>query len=347
MAENGPFKSFRIIWLPYTNPAVVISMAAFLVFYLANALLVFTDPGFETGADGVMLFAVGCGSVITSLSLDGLPLAGWAFVVQVVVALICWGTFGVAVCRCMALRFTRDEYLGVGDALAFGFGQASTSLLFPVIVGGCIATLLLVNLALGALMAIPGVGVVFYVLLPIAYLAGLMTIVIALSAFFGIGMVSAAVAVERRGTLDSWGKALNYIFARPIHFVIHIAVVKLLLVDVLARYTLGERMLHRWVEKSLTPFWNRESFGRVVRFDDDLSLLETVQAVIWRGFDLTMTLFLVGLLINLALSAFTAMFLIFRSEVDGIDTSDIELDTPADDPAPEAVSTPPSPAAEP
>ena len=326
--EGGPFKTFRMLWLPFSLPATVLGMSAWLVFFAVSACL---GRVYGLGeADAAMAhFSHNVQSFVFTFALA--PGAKTSlFIVKAAVALVLWATFGVAICRCFALRLTRDEYVGFTDALKFGLKHARTALLFPIIIASCIVVLAAVNAGIGAVLLIPYVGVVGYVLLPIAYIVSGFMLLIGLTAVFGLGMVSGAIAVEKRGALDAWGKALNFILMRPVHFLVYLVVTKVMVVDIVYEIGVERRMLHRWTYSSLTPFGKTASFRRIAEFSNETAGGEWLLKWIYWGIGGAFMLFLCGIVLSTALGAFTAMFLVLRRDVDGIDVSDIEIDAPTD-----------------
>lgn len=335
----SPFKPIKLLWIPISLPAIGLGMAASLLFYLVNLLFAAMSPAVHGANEAIALFGENGRSVILAFSLiereGGNP--SWLFGCQLLTAIALWSTFGLALARCIALRLTRDEYVGIGEALVFGFRHATTAALYPLIVLGCMLALLILNGLLGAAMQIPWLGSLFFLLMPVAYISSGLLLVLFLTGVGGAGMVVGAVAVERRGTLDAWGKALNYIFARPLHFVVYLVLTKVVIVDLLIHYTLERRVLHEWTDRSLSPLWHNDRFESILSHSDSVGGLDSVSAFLHRLFGAGLTLTLVGFATACVFSAFTGMFLILRSDVDGIDTSDIDLEDEVVDPVPQRV----------
>jgi len=335
----GPFKNFRVLWFPFSTPATVLGIAAAVAFHLVNVACAAIFDAAGSAGTARALFFRNLESVVLTLSLA--PLAdesGWMFLVQAVFAIAIWATLGLGMSRALALRLCRDEYIGTREAFVFGFSHCGTTLLYPAILAACFLVLLAANALLGGVMQIPWVGVLAYPFLPVAYGISAAMLVILLTGLFGAGMVSGAIAVERRGTLDAWGKALNYIFARPIQFVAYIIVVKIFLVDIVYRYAIEGRILHRWTDSALSPLWSRANFERIQGGGSGLHGLDRGLATVYEFFGTVATACLWGLLIASAAGAFTAMFLILRRDVDGIDVSEIDTDVPLEEPPPAPVA---------
>ncbi len=328
-SNSGPFKRISMPWFPFSVPATVLAAAALLIFHGVCALVALASSEFEAAAEVRNLFVMQLASVTRSLSLVGPWSWRWPFFVVSASVLVLWAYFGIAICRCLALRLARDEYLGVRDALSFARTKFGTALLFPLIVAGCILVLAAANALIGSLMQIPVVGIVFHLFLPFAYvLTGLMLIIF-FSALFGGGMVSGAIAVECRGTLDAWGKALNYTFARPLHLIVYVVLLKVFLVDFLLGFGLGQRLLHAWTRTSLSPLWTNTDFENDLDGRGDGFLSDATHHV-WSFFGDLAALGLAAVVLAFAFGGFTAMFLILRKDVDGIDVTEIELTVPAE-----------------
>lgn len=325
--NSGPFKPIAMLWFPFSVPATVLGMLLCLLFYLVNFAAVPFVDGLHEPADALRLFGKQCANLFTRLRLiDGAPGGLALFLVQIIAALGLWSTIGLGICRCVALRLCRDEYVGLKDALSFGLANAKTTALFPVIVLASVSVLAAVNLLLGSLMQIPYLGVVFYLLLPLAFVMTALMLIIAFTSVVGIGMVPGAVAVEQRGTLDAWGKALNYIFARPLHVIIYIVLMKVFLVDIVIGFGFESSILHEWTFASLSPFWENEGFDATLQSVDNVEGIAYFAALVAQFVVSFVNLAIAGLVTSFAFAGTTAMFLILRRDVDGIDVGDIKQD---------------------
>ena len=321
-SQLGAFRNLRVLWFPFSIPATLLGTAASLLSALGIWVM---QPG--DGSRMPVEFAFRILNRQLSLVLSGqLDLWGnseWLLLGQVVWLLLIWGTLGLAMARCMVLRLSRDEYVSTRDALRFGLQNARSALLFPVITIVCLLGLSLINGLIGLAMQVPGVGVVFYILLPLAWISVALAILVALTGSLGSGLVLAAIAAEKQGTLDAWGKALNYVFARPIQFIIYIILTKIFVVDFVFGLGVVHRVPHDWVRSSLARFYSGESLQRILGDGADLTGVESFQHTLLVGMEAVMTYGIAGLALASAVGAFVAMFLILRQDVDGIDTADI------------------------
>lgn len=321
-SQLGAFRNLRVLWFPFSIPATLIGTAACVLTVLGIWLLQIASGPSLTAQESLASFAIQLGGHLSGFR--GFQMGhSWGFAAQVVWLFLIWGTFGLAMARCMVLRLARDEYISSFESLSFGFRNARTALLFPVITVICLLLLAVINGLCGLAMQIPGVGILFYILLPIAWFCTAVSLLIALTATVGSGLVLAAIAAERQGTLDAWGKALNYVFARPIQFIIYIVLTKIFVIDFIFTWGVMRRLPHEWVRTSLTRFHGGESIERVLSGSGDLSTTESAQRFLFLGMEKIMTYGISGLAIASLTGAFVAMFLILRQDVDGIDTADI------------------------
>ncbi|MEZ6196287.1 MAG: hypothetical protein R3F20_11275 [Planctomycetota bacterium] len=339
----GPFKAFSILWFPFALPAIACGVAGWIVFYLANVLFAASFDGVESAAQAIGYFGVNARRAVLGLDFSPAADTGTAlmFALQGAVVLVLWSTFGLSTCRVMALRLAREEYIGYRDSLAFGFRHARSVLLFPFIVGAIVAVLWGIQAALGLLPQWPGTGILAVIVLPLSYALTFASVAIVLSSLFAMGMLPAAIAVERKGTLDAWGKALNYLFARPLHVILYLVLLKVFLVDIVVHYAFEVDVLHRWTERALTSWRDDAHYREVSRGLGDLGGYDAFCAWIHRGIRALIDLFVVGFALSCFFAAFTGMFLIFRRDVDGIDVGDIDVESDSRrDPAPRPVPPP-------
>jgi hypothetical protein len=155
------------------------------------------------------------------LSFTGLHLATWKYAFVAAWMLVLWALVAGAIARIYAVRFARDESIGISDAYGFAFRNLRQSVFAPLFVAG--AAMFFFGLAAfaGALSAIPVAGpFVQIVAHPLALVAGLIVIVIAAGGVYGLPVMQAALATERNGTLDAISRTFSYVFTRPVAYVI-------------------------------------------------------------------------------------------------------------------------------
>lgn len=251
----------------------------------------------------------------------------WIFAGQLVLFFALLATFGVAICRILALRIARDEYCTLAGAWGFAWRVRLTGLLFPVAVALPVGVLAGLNLLAGTMAQIPYLGWLLGVLvLPLVLVSAVLIVLIGLGALVSIGLVPAAIAIERKGTYDSLGKAYSYIFARPLPLILYLALLWVFLA-VFHKVFVEHALVERTAGSTMLLFWSNDTFeaisgGRT----DEVEGFAWFCAWLWRLVLRVFRLLVWGALISYALGAFTSMFLVFRRDVDGLDEADLAQD---------------------
>jgi hypothetical protein len=344
------FKVFRVLWFPLSINAMALSAIAAGLFYggtwLAVAVSDLPDALDKTAWTSVSVsrFPADCLRILT----DGWPADGGLVLgTQLVLFFLLWATFGVAVCRILALRIARDEYCPMGQAFAYAWRIKLTGILFPLAILAPVAFLLVCNQVAGLVTAIPVAGAfIGLLLIPLVLISSLLVVLLAVAGIASVGLVPPAIAIERKGTYDSLGKAMSYVFARPLPLILHLLVVALF-VGFLHRLLVEHALVQRILAWSMTPFFVSESFGNEFR-TMVLGHPEALEGWRWLfawGFQVLFVIYRLlvwGALISFTLGAFTSLFFVLRKDVDGVDYVDLARD-PADAPlavpAPEVAKT--------
>jgi hypothetical protein len=145
----------------------------------------------------------------------------WGFVATAAALLLLWSIVGGAIARTYALRKARDESVRAGDALAFSLGNLRQSIQAPVFALAAGALFVALALACGAAAAVPYAGPVLQVVAhPLAFLAALVTAILGIGLVLGFPLFTAAVAVERNGSLDAVSRTFSYVWSRPVTFAV-------------------------------------------------------------------------------------------------------------------------------
>jgi len=282
-----------------------------------------------------------------SLSLTvrrNLPRYRLVFAWQLVLFFFLWATFGVAICRVMALRMARDEYCTILDAMSYAWRVKLTGCLYPQAVGLPILFLAICNQIAGWVAWVPIVGpIVGVILLPLVIVSSILMILAAVVGIISLGLIPAAIATERKGTYDSLGKAFNYVFARPIPVILHLLVLGTFLQFVHTLFV-DENLVERAIASTMTPLWSGSDVeAMLVGEPAGLSGHHWFGAWIFKIILTFFRLLVWGALVSFALGAFTALFLLLRKEVDGMDYIDIARDPAAapSDPVPALEESPP------
>jgi hypothetical protein len=164
------------------------------------------------------------GAVWATAMKDDTPV--WKLVVVGVWLLALWTIVAGAIARVYAVRIARDESIGAGDALAFSLSNLAASVKAPLFAAAAAALALGVAALAGAGSAVPGAGPFLEILLhPLALLAGLFVVVVAVGGVFGLPVMQAALATERNGALDAISRTFSYVFTRPVAYVVSVGIV--------------------------------------------------------------------------------------------------------------------------
>jgi hypothetical protein len=150
----------------------------------------------------------------------------WKLVVVGAWLLLLWTIVAGAISRVYAVRIARDESIGVGDALAFSTSNLLAFVKAPLFVAAAAAFFFARAALGGAGAAAPAAGPFLQVVLhPLALLAGLVVVVIAVGGVFGLPVMQSALAAERNGALDAISRTFSYVFTRPVAYVVSVGIV--------------------------------------------------------------------------------------------------------------------------
>ena len=134
-----------------------------------------------------------------------------------------WSLFGGAIARIAALAFTREDQVGIRNALSFA-GRKWTGFflgpLFPF-AGVLLATIPL--FVLGLLFRVDFFLALSVILWPLALIAGAFLAVIVLGLFFGWPLMWGTIGTEGTDAFDSLSRSYNYIRERPLHYLFYVA----------------------------------------------------------------------------------------------------------------------------
>ncbi len=321
--SSSHFKTFRVLWFPISVNAILLGAASITLFHLGTTLLAALAGDAASAGRHSADFL---GHFLSVVQLDGLPPSAELFIfsTQCVLALALWSLIGVAICRVLALRICRDEYCSMRDALGYAWRVRRTGILFPLAIALPMLVLAGFNALAGLVFQIPWAGwLLSALLLPLTLLASLLLVIIAIGAFFSLGLVPASIAIERRGTYDSIGKAFNYLLARPLVVIANATLVGGLL-WILFDLFITRGIVGQVLQLSATPFFPNETYEAILRGQVDG--LEGFQWFCAQLHHLVMVLFdvlLRGLFVSLALGASTALFLVLRRDIDGLDEAEL------------------------
>ena len=278
------------------------------------------------------------------------------------ISLAIWAHFGGAICRVAALHATRDERIGLREALGFARGKFASFFAAPLMPVGLLVILGLCLFAAGLVALIPAVGEVFAGgLFFLALLAGFAFSFVLIGAAAGFSLTFPTIAVEGSDAFDAWSRSYSYIYQRPWRTAFYAIVsviygaICLIFVKFFVRVMLWS--VHFCV--GLTMNWGdafaKNAEGEATRLPDKLDVLWqgpslTGDTPFWGSFggaelahlswfaQLFFYLWIfsvVGLVgafvVSFFYSASTQMYCLLRRHVDATDLEDVYLDEPLDD----------------
>lgn len=286
-------------------------------------------------------------------------------------SIIIWSLFGGALCRVAALHATRDERIGMGEALTFAKGRFLSFFFAPLM-----PVVVLIAIGVGLFIAgliglIPAVGeVVVGIFFFLALLAGFALAFIIIGAVGGCALTFPTIAVEGSDAFDAFSRTYSYVYAKPWRTAFYVLVsivygaLCLLFVKFFVRLMLwsahlflgmsmnwgsagvakhqiesGPKLDAIWQAPSLTgegSFWG--GFDEV-----KLAGMSWFGQLLIRGWIYVVWALVVAFAVSFFFSASTQIYLLLRREVDLTDVEDVYFD---DRPAGET-ATPPEPPAPP
>lgn len=161
----------------------------------------------------------------------GRDLTLWDFVGLLLLgiwSLVVWIFFGGAINRGAAYELATHERLGLGGVIRFVGHKWLSYLAAPVIPLLGILVVAVPVLILGLFLRF-SVGVLLAALFwPLALLAGLVLAGMAIGLFFGWPLLWSAISTEGTDSYDAIGRAYNYTYQRPVHYLFYAALAAVL-----------------------------------------------------------------------------------------------------------------------
>lgn len=263
----------------------------------------------------------------------GVP--GWKCAVAVAGLVLLWSVVGGALARVYALRKARDTPVPFDEALAFSCGSLRQFLQAPLFTAAAGALFVAGLYGCGAAAAIPWAGPVLQVVLqPLAFVAALVAAVIAMGLVLGYPTMTAAIAVERGGSLDAVSRTFSYVWTRPAMFGIASAIVLLVAAAIEA------------VSGFVVGAWQQGFAAGAALVDGELAprLVDGARAgvalgvpvvgagvpgqhaaSIWVAWGVTAVLVVLvrGFLVSYVVGGFVDVYFLLREEVDQVDPSEV------------------------
>jgi hypothetical protein len=322
--ENSPiFKVSRVLWFPMSVNAVALGALCCVLFWLWSII-------------AALIFGLDYELTMSSMGAFGATIWSWLrtgsfgaahpglFALQAAGAYVLWAIGGVAIARIMAVRIARDEYITIREAMAFAWSTRFTALLYAPAIVLSMAFLWVAIFGMGLVGQIPYAGwLVSAVLLPIVVFFTILVRILAWAGVLSLGMTAGAIACEKKGTWDSVAKAFNYLFARPLAVLLYVVLLAVFVV-IVQGLLLGDGDLRAHVANLLLPLWKNDTYDKVVRgATADLDGVAKAAAWAHTAVFWVVDALIRGAILSWIIGAFTAMFLIFRKEVDGTEYTEI------------------------
>ena len=135
-----------------------------------------------------------------------------------------WSFFGLGIARVCVLRLARNEQAGLDDAFDFSIDKFVTcfsALAMPLVaVFGMCIPMFVVGLFLGFDLGTVIVGLLWFVVLAISAIMGILL----LGLMFSWPLIVSSVATEGQNAFDAMTRAYAYTFQRPIHYLFYMMV---------------------------------------------------------------------------------------------------------------------------
>lgn len=264
-----------------------------------------------------------------------LGVAGWKVAVALVALVILWSLLGGAIARVYALRKARDAPVRFDDALAFSVGALGQFLRAPLFALAAGALAVAVVLACGALTAVPWAGPVLQVLAqPLSFVASLFVLVVAVGLVLGWPTMTAAIAVERGGSLDAVSRTFSYVWTRPVTWALTTLVV-LAVAAVIRGVT--SFLYHGWQSLfAAGAAWLDGGFADALRgaaraattfgtpaVPDALAGPQAASVWIAWAVSALVLVLLRGFVVSYLVGGFVDVYFLLREEVDQVDASEV------------------------
>ncbi|OUT70986.1 MAG: hypothetical protein CBB70_01105 [Planctomycetaceae bacterium TMED10] len=244
-------------------------------------------------------------------------------------ALVIWGYFGAMITRIVAVKLTQDEMVSFKKAGRFARQRCCSYMSAPLIpllgifgLGVPIALLGLVsNFDFGVLIA----GVLW----PLVLCIGFVMAILLIGLIFGWPMMYSTISTEGTDAFDAISRSYAYVFQRPFHYLFYTILATIIgsigwvmihgIIDILVYSTHWSFDWGLSSERSIQLFYGDIQEG-VAGWGCNLIRL-------WQGFLRTLTTaFAIGFLF----SGMTAVYLLLRRQVDGVELDEVQLDEEAE-----------------
>ncbi len=244
-------------------------------------------------------------------------------------ALVIWGYFGGVIARIVAVKLTQDETISLKAAGGFARKRCCSYMAAPLLP-------LLGVFGLG--IPIAGLGLISHfdvgifltgLLWPLVLCVGFLMAILLLGLIFGWPLMFSTISTEGTDAFDAISRSYAYVFQRPFHYLFYTLVLTVIgglgwvllhgMIDLLVYSTHWSLAWGLSPERTIELFYGdlQEGFAgwgcSLIRF--------------WQGFLRTLTTaFAVGFIF----SGMTAVYLLLRRHVDGVELDEVQLDQEAE-----------------
>lgn len=275
-------------------------------------------------------------------------LALWDFVGLLLLgiwSLLVWAFFGGAINRGAAYELATHERLGLGRVLRFLKEKWLAYLAAPVIPLLGILAVAVPVLILGLFLRF-SVGVLLAALFwPLALLAGLVLAAMGIGLFFGWPLLWSGISTEGTDSYDAIGRAYNYTYQRPVHYLFYAALAAVL-------GTLGWLLVASIVGAILYMTYWAASWGsgvgtvRQLATPSAIGSLRDFGAAVIRFWSECVKLVGAGFLVSYFWTAAAGVYLLLRRDADATELEEVYVEEelePLPAPAPTAGKESPAP----
>ena len=244
-------------------------------------------------------------------------------------AIIIWGYFGAIISRLVAVKLTQDETISLKAAGGFARKRCCSYMAAPLLP-------LLGVFGLG--IPIAGLGLISHfdvgifvagLLWPLVLCVGFLMAVLLLGLIFGWPLMFSTISTEGTDAFDAISRSYAYVFQRPFHYLFYTILITII-------GGLGSLVLHGimnlLVHATTWAFaWGLDPERKIVLFAGDLnsSFGDWGYHLIlfWQGFLQTL---LTSFAVAFLFSGMTAVYLLLRRHVDGVELDEVQLDQEAE-----------------
>lgn len=282
------------------------------VFTDATASILALDPaGFASAVTDLALFP---GALIQDRP--------WATVLLGIPMLIAIALFGGAIARAAAVQFTSARYSDWPTDLRVSLrslGASIASLIAPLALVGVIV---LVIATAGVLLGVPVLDIIAALLYLVAILFSLLAVLILILHALAFPMLLPALMIEGTDAYDAVQRCYAYVLARPLHLLLHGALLLILgavSIGLFALVARGGDQLAAWSASQFTTDAGLE----VITGNGELTATQPSAHAIIAFYRSLRDLVISGFAISYFFCAGTVLYLVARRICDGQDVNDL------------------------